>query len=93
MLHLGGMPYIEHNQLKSFLEYSLCCQFLNDLINCILNGFLAFFIVFYFGFDSTFNIPSCRIVHPRFIEGVKSARGSVGYSTTFKVHLQTTTEN
>lgn len=93
LLHLREVPCIfEAQSVEQWfkilvLKHSLCFQFLNDLLNCILNSFFTLFIVFYFGFDSTFNIPSCRIIHPRFIERVNSAMGSVGYGATFKVYL------
>lgn len=99
LLHLREVPCIfEAQSVEQWfkilvLKYSLCFQVLNDLLNCILNSFFTLFIVFYFGFDSTFNIPSCRIIHPRFIERVNSAMGSVGYGVTFKVYLQTTNRN
>ena len=73
---------------KSVLNYSLFSKFLYDLWHSIFNSIFTLLIVLNFSFYSTFNVPSCTIVNPRFIQWVNSTFCHVDYCTILVIHLQ-----
>ena len=73
---------------KSVLNYSLFSKFLYDLWHSIFNSIFTLLIVLNFSCYSTFNVPGCTIVNPRFIQGVNSTFCPVAYCTILVIHLQ-----
>ena len=73
---------------NSVFNYSLFSKFLYDLWHSIFNSIFTLLIVLNFSFYSTFNVPGCTIVNPRFIQGVNSTFCPVAYCTILVIHLQ-----
>ena len=67
---------------------SLFTKFLYDLWHCIFRSIFTLLIVLNFSCYSTFNVPSCTIVNPQFIQGVNSTLCPVDYCTILVIHLQ-----
>ena len=73
---------------KSVFNYSLFSKFLYDLWHSIFQSIFTLLIMLNFTFYSAFNVPSCTIVNPRFIQRVNLTFFPVAYCTIPVIHLQ-----
>ena len=73
---------------KSVFNYSLFSKFPYDLWQSIFQSIFTLLIMRNFTFYSAFNVPSCTIVNPRFIQRVNLTFFPVAYCTIPVIHLQ-----
>ena len=73
---------------KSVFNYSLFSKFLYDLWHSIFQSIFTLLIMLNFTFYSAFNVPSCTIINPWFIQRVNLTFFPVAYCTIPVIHLQ-----
>ena len=73
---------------KSVFNYSLFSKFPYDLWHSIFQSIFTLLIMLNFTFYSAFNVPSCTIVNPRFIQRVNLTFFPVAYCMIPVIHLQ-----